>query len=62
MKKPSRKKSAPSAPNVHQKPSGIDITIDQFGALKGNVSIDQVNRFLDEHVADKKVPGRKKRK
>jgi len=62
MKKPARKKGSGTTPKVHGKLSGLNITIDQFGELQGNASIDQVNKFLDDHVTDKKVPGRKKRK
>lgn len=63
MKKPSKKKSVAEAkPKVHEKLKGLSVSVDQFGELKGNVSIDQLNDFLNKHVADKKVPARKKRK
>lgn len=63
MKKPLKKKSVAEAkPKVHEKLKGLSVSVDQFGELKGNVSIDQLNDFLNKHVADKKVPARKKRK
>ncbi|MFM7195321.1 MAG: hypothetical protein ACKORJ_08175 [Bacteroidota bacterium] len=63
MTKPAKKKSTSAAkPKVHDKLKGLSVTVDQFGELSGNVSIDQLNAFLDQHVTDKKVSPKKKRK
>lgn len=62
MKKPVKKKASTSKPKVHEKLKGLSVTVDEFGELKGNVSIDQLNAFLDQHVTDKKSAPIKKRK
>lgn len=40
---------------VHKDIRGFDIQINQFGELKSNLNVEDLNRFLDRHVSDKKV-------
>lgn len=40
---------------VHKDIRGFDIQINQFGELKSNLNIEDLNRFLDRHVSDKKI-------
>jgi len=34
---------------------GYDIHIDPFGNVSSNMKIEEVNKFLDKHVDDKKL-------
>lgn len=40
---------------VHKDIKGFDIQINQFGELKSNMKVDDLNQFLDRHVTDKKI-------
>jgi len=40
---------------VHKDIKGFDIHINQFGELKSNMKVDELNQFLDRHVSDKKI-------
>ncbi len=40
---------------VHKDIKGFDIQINQFGELKSNMKVDDLNEFLDRYVADKKI-------
>ena len=40
---------------VHKDIKGFDIQINQFGELRSNLNIEDLNRFLDRHVSDKKI-------
>ena len=40
---------------VHKDIKGFDIHINQFGELKTNMKVDDLNQFLDRHVSDKKI-------
>lgn len=42
-------------PRVHKELSGFEVSIDQFGELKSNMKIEQINSFLDKNVDDKKL-------
>jgi hypothetical protein len=46
-------------PTVNKELKGFDITINSFGERKSAISIDDINAFLDQHVDDKKLKGRK---
>jgi hypothetical protein len=46
-------------PRVHGELEGFDITIDKFGQLKSNMSIEKLNEFLNKKVDDKKLRDRK---
>jgi len=54
MKKKSRKKGQDIA-KVNPELQGLDIRINPFGELVSNVSLDQLNSFLDKNVVDKKL-------
>lgn len=51
------KKKAPT-PTADKKDnlSGFDIKIDSFGHMQSNMSISDVNDFLNTHMEDKKLP------
>lgn len=42
-------------PRVHQKLSGLEVSIDTFGEIRSSMNIEKINQFLDEHVEDKKL-------
>ena len=44
---------------VHRDLEGFDIKIDPFGQMSTNVSIEQLNQFLNKKVKDKKLPDSK---
>ena len=52
------KKEEPEQPKVNEELEGFDITIDPFGEIKSNLSIDKINEFLNKHVDDKKLRDR----
>ncbi len=45
-------------PKVNKDLEGFDIKIDTFGELKSNLPIDQINKFLNKNVDDKKLRDR----
>lgn len=54
MKKQYKKKKEDIA-KVNPELEGLDIRINSFGELISNVSLDQLNSFLDKNVIDKKL-------
>jgi len=54
MKKKSKKKKQDIA-KVNPELEGLDIRINSFGELVSNVSLDQLNSFLDKNVIDRKL-------
>ena len=55
-----RKKKKPTEPinkrpAVHERLSGFDIRINSFGEMESTFEIDQLNKFLNEEVKDKKI-------
>jgi hypothetical protein len=52
--KPTKKE----APKVNDELQGFDIKIDTFGEIKSTMSIDQINKFLNKNVDDKKLRDR----
>ncbi len=59
VKKTSKSKSKKeSKPRVHKDLEGFQITVDQFGEIKSNMSIEKINEFLNEKVEDKKLQER----
>ncbi|MEM9327756.1 MAG: hypothetical protein AAGA85_18955 [Bacteroidota bacterium] len=56
--KPEKKKKEEDRPKVHQDLDGFDISVDAFGEIKSNLSIDQINKFLNRNVDDKKLRDR----
>lgn len=55
--KPGKKEEA-KKPRVHKALEGFEVSIDQFGELKSNMSIETINAFLDKNVEDKKLAER----
>ena len=47
-------------PSVHQSLEGFNIKINEFGEIKTNFEIDELNQFLNENVEDKKLMERNK--
>lgn len=41
-------------PKVHKELEGFDIKINENGEVESNLSIDEINSFLDDNVEDKK--------
>ncbi len=56
--KPEKKKDDQEKPKVHKDLEGFDISVDAFGEIKSNLSIDQINKFLNREVDDKKLRNR----
>ena len=57
MKKEKKPTTKPNA-RVHKDLQGLDITINQFGEIKANMNIEDINAFLDKNVDDKKLAER----
>lgn len=50
-----KKKQHDGKPQVHDELQGFEININEFGEISANMNIDEMNRFLDRHVDDKKL-------
>lgn len=50
-------KKKPDTNKVHKEIKGFDIKVNQFGELKSNLNIDDINAFLNKHIHDKRVKG-----
>jgi hypothetical protein len=55
MVKKSTKKKKESKPKVHKELDGFEISVNQFGEIKSNMNIEEINEFLNEKVEDKKL-------
>lgn len=53
----SRKKEV-KKPKVHKDLEGFEVEIDAFGEIKSNLKIDDLNKFLNKNVEDKKLKDR----
>mgnify|MGYP001301503003 CR=1 FL=1 len=51
-----------SKPKVHKDLSGFDIKINSFGEIQMSYDMDDINRFLNKNVDDKKLRNRKSTK
>lgn len=51
-----RKKSK-KQPDVHRELDGFEININSFGQIESNYKIENLRKFLDEKVDDKKLQG-----
>lgn len=56
-KKPTKTKKE-SPPKVHKELEGFEISVNQFGEIKSNRNIEEINEFLNEKVEDKKLQER----
>lgn len=56
-KKESKKKKEKAEPKarVHEDLSGFEVSINEFGEIKGNMNIEKINEFLNKNVDDKKL-------
>ena len=55
-----RKKKKPTDPKTgrppfHEKLAGFDIRVNEFGEMESSFEIDELNKFLNEEVEDKKL-------
>ena len=50
-----KKQKTKSNKNPDKGIKNLNMEIDSFGALSMNRSIDEINKFLDENVGDKKI-------
>lgn len=48
-----------SKSRVHPELEELDLSVSSFGEIKSTLDIDQINRFLDNNVADKKLSNTK---
>ncbi len=44
---------------THEELKGFDIKVDPFGQMETNISIDDLNAFLNENVEDKRLNSKK---
>jgi hypothetical protein len=49
-----KEKPAPKA-RVHQDLSGFEVSINEFGEIRGNMNVEKINEFLNKNVDDKKL-------
>jgi hypothetical protein len=40
---------------LHEDLAGFDIRINEFGEMTTNINIDEINAFLNTHLADRKL-------
>ena len=45
-------------PTTNKKLDGFDIKINSFGEVKSSLKIDEINKFLNKNVDDKKLRNR----
>lgn len=43
---------------VHEDLDGFELKVDSFGEIKSNLPIEELNRFLNKNVEDKKLKDR----
>ncbi len=56
MAKKETKKAKPTPkPRVHEDLRGFEVSINEFGEIKGNMNIEDINEFLNKNVDDKKL-------
>ena len=53
-----KKKPKEGKPQVHDDLKGFELTINEFGEIKSNMDPEQLNRFLNKNVEDKKLKDR----
>ncbi|MDH5382979.1 MAG: hypothetical protein OEW75_19140 [Cyclobacteriaceae bacterium] len=51
-------KNKTEKPKVHKALDGFSIEIDSFGEMKSTIAIDEINKFLNKNVEDKKFQER----
>lgn len=53
-----KKKPKEGKPQVHDELKGFELKINEFGEIKSNMDPEQLNRFLNKNVEDKKLKDR----
>lgn len=56
--KEDKSKEKKEKPKVHGDLKGFEMNIDTFGEIKSSLSIDDINKFLNKNVDDKKLRDR----
>jgi hypothetical protein len=51
--------NAAEDPAESESVQGLNIQINTFGELIKNMPVEEINRFLDDRLEDKKLPGEK---
>ena len=54
----SKKDSGKKKPSVHEELKPFNIYVDEFGEIKTSYKIDDINKFLNKNVEDKKLKNR----
>lgn len=58
MAKKKSKNPGDEKPKVNKDLEGFDIKIDSFGEIQSSLPIDEINKFLNKNVDDKKLRDR----
>lgn len=56
-----KKKNKINEAQVNPELKGLNITVNEFGEIISNVSVDKLNDFLDRNVVDKKLEEKKQK-
>lgn len=54
-----KKKNEKKDPKVHEDLKGFEFQINSFGEITSTKSVEEINKFLNKNVKDKKLKGRK---
>ena len=54
-----KKKDEKKEPRVHDDLEGFEFKINSFGEITSTKSVEEINKFLNKNVKDKKLKGRK---
>ncbi len=57
-RKKQQQKKTDNQANVHEELKGLEININPFGEIETNYDIQEINKFLNKHVDDKKLKER----
>ena len=52
-----KKKPQKGKPQVHDELEGFEVQVNEFGQITSNRSPEELNKFLDKNVDDKKLRG-----
>lgn len=52
------KQQKKTKPKVNAEIEGFEVHVNSFGEIKSSLKIDELNRFLDKNVEDKKLKDR----
>lgn len=56
-----KKKAKINEAQVNPELKGLNITVNEFGEIISNVSVEKLNDFLDRNVVDKKLEEKKQK-